>query len=221
MGVWNTDTVALTNTTANPVTASAQDGQPTVSLGGKQGDDYVSEIHGKWYTAAYRGGVFLASTPKAGQVIPVLGATTQTALSLYNPLGSGKNLELISFRFGESITTATFVVGSIGFGVITNIGAGVALPTSQVLATVFSNPIGAAGPAPVAQALATVTITAATNFMDIGMGTGLTTGQTFSVFEKLFDGTVILAPGTLIAVQGTVAQTSSYVLGMTWAEWPV
>ena len=93
--------------------SSLPDTQEAFQLGGKQGEGLVSEIHGKWYTAAYRGNVFHATSPIAGQVIPVITSTTsQTALSLYNPLGSGKNLELISFRLGQSITTATCDVGS-------------------------------------------------------------------------------------------------------------
>lgn len=220
--VWNTDTVIITNVTGNPASVSNADGNTAPSLGGRQGDDYVSEIHGKWYTAAYRGSVFHYTTPIAGQVIPVLGATTQTAVSLYNPLGSGVNLELISFRLGESITTATFVIGSIGFGVLENVGAGTALPTSGVAPTfLYGTPIGGSAPSPKGRALTTATIAAATLFLDIGLGTGLTTGQNAGVIEKLFDGSIVIAPGTLLAVQGTVAQTSSYVLGLTWAEWPI
>lgn len=201
--------------------SSLPDTQEAFQLGGKQGEGLVSEIHGKWYTAAYRGNVFHATSPIAGQVIPVITSTTsQTALSLYNPLGSGKNLELISFRLGQSITTATFVIGSIGFGVLQNVGNGVALPTSQVAATIFGTPFGANASSPQGKALSTCTTVAASTFLDIGLGVGLTTGEQAGVIEKLFDGSIILGPGSMLMTQGTVAQTSSYVLGMSWCEWP-
>ena len=92
-----------------PNTSAPDGGPPVTAMGGKANESVVTELHGKWYTAGYRGRIFHASSPIAGQVIPVITSTTaQTALSLFNPLGSGVNLELISFRFGTSITTTVW-----------------------------------------------------------------------------------------------------------------
>lgn len=205
-----------------PSSTSAADSSNLPLLQGKAGDGIVSELHGKWYTSAYRGRMFHATSPIAGQVIPVMTSTTaQTALSLFNPLGSGVNLELVSFRFGTSITTSTGVIGSIGFGVGQNVGGTQVVPTSQVAATLFGSPLGPAASSPQGKALATCTITALTTFLDIGLSAGLTSSYPFLLAEKTFDGSIVLAPGSILCVQGTVAQTSSYVLGMSWAEYPV
>jgi hypothetical protein len=90
------------------------DGQSLPSqLAGRQGDQYVSEIHGKYYTQSYRGKTFIAGTGIAGSVIPLAPPVSQaqTALSLWNPAGSGKMIELIRLSIG-AVSATTAVIGS-------------------------------------------------------------------------------------------------------------
>ena len=92
--------------------ASLADGYQAFQLGGKQGEGLVSEVHGKWYTGGYRGNVYVGSTPGAGITVPGLLATAAKFV-LYNPLTSGKNLELINFSHFN-----VFMIGSfVAFGV--------------------------------------------------------------------------------------------------------
>jgi hypothetical protein len=204
---------------------SPSDGNYLYQAGGKQSEALVSEVHGKYYTGAYRGKVFTANNGIAGAVIPVITSTTaQTAISLYNPLGSGINVELIELVVATTVTTSTGVIGSIGFGVLENLGAGVALPTSQVAATnIIGSPMSGGAPLPTAKALNTVTIVAATVFISVALQWGLTTAQAGPSNTGIYrpDGTMILGPGTLWALQGTVAQSSSFIQQITWAEWPI
>src|ERR1700675_4544342 len=79
---------------------------PTQTFG-KQADGLVSELHGRWYTAAYNGKSFFASTLVAGVTLPVNTTTAATYL-VYNPLGSGVNMELIS------LDVASLNSGTIG-----------------------------------------------------------------------------------------------------------
>src|ERR1035437_11004695 len=67
--------------------------------GGPSGDSWVSELHGKWYSAARLGRVFLSASLIAGVTIPVNTATAATFL-IANPVGSEVNLELISLGIG-------------------------------------------------------------------------------------------------------------------------
>src|SRR5580704_14123146 len=82
-------------------------GSNPVQLFGKQSDGIVSELHGKWYTAAYNGRTYFASTLVAGVTLPVNTTTAATYL-VYNPLGSAVNMELIS------LDVASLASGTIG-----------------------------------------------------------------------------------------------------------
>ena len=78
----------------NPVpSASLPDGFFAFQLGGKQGDGIVSELHGKHYTANYRGKMFVATA--AAVTVPVVAASLVSVFTLYNPPGSGVNMELV------------------------------------------------------------------------------------------------------------------------------
>src|SRR2546425_8282152 len=80
-------------------TASLPDGQQPSSLAGKMGELIMAELAGKYYTAAYRGLVFIGSTANAGVVPPAFNATAQT-FGVWNPSTSGKNIIPISLTVG-------------------------------------------------------------------------------------------------------------------------
>src|SRR5690348_11006426 len=91
-------------------TGKAGDGLNTAGLG-RQLEQYVAEIHGKWYYAALAGKLFHGSSLIAGVTIPVNTATAAT-FTLFNPADSGVNLELVSLDIGWP-AGATTVVGTI------------------------------------------------------------------------------------------------------------
>src|ERR1035437_4988237 len=78
---------------------------------GKQGDLMLSELHGKWYQAAYLGKVFHGSSAITGIAVPLYTATTQ-ALCLWNQSAT-VNLELIKFSLGY--VSGTEVAGPIAY----------------------------------------------------------------------------------------------------------
>ena len=126
-------------TTNAPSTTSNADGTNPPFLAGKSGEGMVAELHGKWYTAAYRNRVFLAQTAPAGVTIPISTTTTHT-FALFNPLGSGVNLELISVDIAA--TTTTFVASPIQLGLL----AGAVTPTTVTTAlTPISALVGGSG----------------------------------------------------------------------------
>ena len=49
-----------------PSNVSNADGTNAPLLQGKAGEAVVAELHGKWYTSAYRGRVFIGQTTTAG-----------------------------------------------------------------------------------------------------------------------------------------------------------
>ena len=203
----------------NVATTSYSDGSQPAQSGGRQGEAAVAEIHGKWYTAGYRGVSFIASTLIAGTVVPISTATAAT-FGLYNPLGSGKNVELIAYDF--ALLAATAVVASLEFAVLTAVGGGIALPTGITALTPLANPIGGPGLNSVATAFSAATVVASTKLISLGVSFGTTTETAGpAVVHRDFDGTIILAPGTLIHVTGNAAQSSAALQQLTWAEWPV
>src|ERR1700693_2275876 len=94
-----------------PSNTSVADGLNAPILQGKAGEQLYADLHGKWYTAAYRGRVFSTGVLIAGVTIPV-NTTTAPTFTLYNPLGSGVNLELITLDVGWPAAAAS-VVGTL------------------------------------------------------------------------------------------------------------
>ena len=76
---------------------------------GRQGDQIVSELHGRYYEQAYRNNVFVGSNGATPSVTTVALATTYTGLALINPASSAVNLSLL--KVGYSFIVA-FAAGS-------------------------------------------------------------------------------------------------------------
>ena len=204
-----------------PASPSLSDGTQAYQLGGKAGEAIVADLHGKWYTPSYRGKTFIGCTLVAGTVIPVSTATAAT-FGLYNPAGSGVNLELIDYDM--ALVSATAVVGLLELAVLTQVGqGGNALPTSVTQLTALANPIGGVG-AQVPQGIcfSAATVIASTKLINLGIAFGTTTENAGPIVAHVeFDGKIILAPGTLIHVTGNAAQTTAAVQQFKWAEFAV
>jgi hypothetical protein len=201
----------------NPATTYDGDGQDLPMGIGRSGEAYNVDIHGKYYTAGYRANTFIGTTLVAGTIIPISSATAAT-FALFNPFGSGKNVELISYDM--SFLTATAVVGALELTVLTGVGSSVAIPTSVTAIVPLANPIGGPGGVPVAQLYSAATVVASTKIIALGLAFGTTTEQAGPIEAHLdFDGKIILAPGTLVHVTGNVAQTAAALQQFVWSEW--
>ena len=153
-----------------------------------------------------------------------LASSTATAATfgLYNPAGSGVNIELIDYDM--ALTGATAVVGTLELAVLTQVGQGlIALPTSITQLTPLANPIGSTGAGtPQGICFSAATVVASTKLISLGYSFGTTTESAGPVpCHVEFDGKVILAPGTLIHVTGSAAQTTAALQQLRWAEFPV
>lgn len=190
--------------------------------GGRQGEGLVSELHGKWYTQARDGNVFHGSSLVAGTIIPISTATAAT-FALYNPLGSGVNLELIAYELG--MTVVTDIASPIGLGYSASVGGSVVAPTTVTALTPVNGLLGK-GNAPQARLYSAATIVATTYFKTLFnfTATNATAGNALgpASFKYDFDGSIIMPPGTLIHVCGLVAPSASPVThDFVWAEVPV
>ena len=201
----------IAGTVVNVRQTNIPDGPTNFSGMGRQGEQIVSETHGKFYTAAYRGALFNASTAAAGTTIPI-STTVAATFGIFNPLGSGVNLELVSYD--SSVQNATHVVSSIllGIGTALNIN-----PTSVTKLTMLAGVLGGSAAAQ-GVVFSVATVVATTVFYEMG-GYGATSGAIVPIHHE-FDGKIILPPGTVVHVCGTAAQTSASFQTLVWAEWP-
>lgn len=188
-------------------------GAPVAEGLGQQGEQYMSEIHGLFWAAAISGNLFRGSTAAAGTTIPVSSATAAT-FTLYNPIGSGVNVELV--RYISSVQNATLVVSSILLGISSPLTVA---PTG--LTALTSGPAIFGGPGVnKAQLYSVATITATTVFHNMGAYSA-TSGLMGAIDAPLFMHGIGIAPGTLVHVCGTAAQTSGSAQTFVWAEWPI
>lgn len=213
-----------------PSNVSAGDGQNNPFLQGKQNELVVAEIHGKAYTQNYRGNVYYASTAAAGVTISIFSNASFTGLGIWNPQGSGKNLSMIETIWNPQ-TVETAMAG-IGYAWLTNTGAslGTAAPlsaTTPITATRGSGNIGiAAGQgASAALVVSAATLTTAMTWGRPAPGyvsTGaITTTQSGALVHNL-DGTMIVPPGTFLALTSSIASGgTAWVLSAVWEETPL
>lgn len=183
---------------------------------GRMGSLVVTDSHGKYHEAVSRGNVYQLSV-NGGAVTAFTGGAAGTPLiSIYNPIGSGKNLSILGIGLASRV--AASAAGTVGF----NLWGGVSVAPSGT-ATIPMNMLTLQTGGSVAR----------------GSSNGVTTGSTAIglilplasyywataagaiITPTLFDilGLVICAPGNLIALGGTAALTSAtYDVAMFWEE---
>lgn len=193
-----------------PSSTSAADGSNPVALFGKAAEQIVAELHGKYYTAAYRGKLFAFAALIAGVTIPV-NTTTSPTFTLFNPLGSGIVTELASLDIGWPVAAAS-VVGTILGSVSTQ------TPTSVTSGgSTIAMPVGG-GAVAQSKLYTAATISAITTHIPlIGIST---VTDTMNPAHVDFDGKVVLAPGGLITLTSTPVQTAVALPCIMAAEWP-
>jgi hypothetical protein len=183
-----------------------QSGSLGFQAGGPAGDAWVSEVHGKFYSANRAGRVWIVSALIAGVTIPVNTATA-AVFGIYNPAGSGINLELISFDLG-TITTGALTQGEILATISKQ------LPSSVTPAAAVMNPMNSGSPGGVA--FTTATFAASTTHIPIACI--LAAAVAAGALHYDFDGKLILPPGWAMQITGSPAQVNVTMPCLTWAE---
>jgi hypothetical protein len=198
------------------------------SSGGPQGDSYVSEIHGKWATAARQGRLFHGSSAAAGIAIPLYTATTQ-ALCLWNT-STNVDLELVKYSLGY--VSGTTVAGPVMYALL---NAGYAYGTGSPIATFTNAPTymrpGRAGSGASQAQFANVTVTTTAALPVAQMiGSSISQPDAFAaasttapviVVEENFDGSIIVPPGWAFFPMALLASVSLYQQRIVWIENPV
>ena len=201
--------------TVAPSNTSLGDNTNNAILAGKAGEAIVNELRGKYFISAYRNRLFSATA--AGVTIPLITSAVVSVFTLYNPPGSGVNMEMVETTIGS--TSATTVVNVVGwyFSTATATAAG----TFTTKGTVQNMLVG--GAAGQGQFFSSYTHSGTPTLIDIISAYGATTNANSSPPQKLHDGKLVLPPGIAMSIaMGTAAgTTTANTIEAVWAEWPV
>lgn len=187
------------------------------------------------YADTLNGNVFSSCSTPAGLAIPVYTATAiANSQPLFNPPGSNRNIELISFDLD-------YVSGTAVYGGIFMMGLPLTAIASGALCTAFAqttpqNGILGGGNASKAYSsnAGTVTVTGGTSSppastapgvirtlanINLEAQTGTAHGTTIS--QYVFNGTVIVPPGYMVYFVSTIATSALYATTLVWAEYTI
>ena len=184
-----------------------------------------SREHGDYFAQNKAGKVFIQTTTILGLAIPIY-TTVTPRVALWNPAGSGVDAELISISCQRStgttvqFTAALFTLFNTGSSAITG------LPIAAFASTApFSGRLGNdASSRVLSTASGTVTLTTAGAVTDTAytlfhsyaaVETAVVDGEPW---EHKFNGRVIVPPGTLVYLAGSVASVALYTTTLVWAE---
>ena len=208
----------------------ATDGGQIQAGGGHQGEAIFSELHGRFYTQAFRGGLF--SIGHTGLVALsantiTLTATTTPILGVWNPATSPVNLVMTRCSLEDQLNNVTSVApgafvwaSSVGN---TGITTGLSPFNRLTMQAKGSQAVAFAG---------VTALTGLTNNLVIFEGAEFATASALSttavaattptpstVSVHLFDGSLIVPPGGVLALLNTVSTVTHSVKGLLlWEE---
>lgn len=169
------------------------------------------------------GNTFVGSTAAAGITVPAYNGTAQT-FGVWNPLGSGVELLLVSLDLGVA-TAATPVVGAFGLSWLQSAGSQVATG-APITAFTGATPVncrlglGVASKARFTPSAAT--ITAPVFLHDLGLSLTSTTAQNGVQYMHYdFNGIFTMPPGNYIGLGCSAAQSGTVTqASLVWIELP-
>lgn len=210
------DTTINNGNVVNPFSTNQPDNADIPISLGRSGEQLISEIHGKFWTACARGALFTFNV--AAVTIPVVAATLVSVFSLYNPVGSGRLLELVDIDI--STVLATTVVNTVGLYTSSPVLA--AKGTFTTAGTPLSGLVGSSA-AGVGVPYSAYTHSGTPTLYRIVGGWGATTETSVNQMHYDFDGKVAIMPGAIVSVATSTAAetTSGSDIGMTWIETPI
>ncbi len=210
-----------------PSSVSATDGQTYNQLGGKSAEAIVAELHGKFYTQAYRKNLWSLSIVTA-TAIPAFATNATPNFFIYNPPGNPFNI--VPVRFNVGLVGGTGIAGAIGYSYLSNVPAlagGTGVVSAATTVALKSGVVGAAYAGQVIGGSA-ATITGASPYAlqqlrwsNLSQGAPLTgTAAVYSLSED-FDGTMIIPPGTLWCPTAATAVGETVVMSLIAYEAPL
>lgn len=186
---------------------------------GSQGELIISDFNGKYYEQTMRGNAFVY-TSTAAAAIAALGNNNPT---LWNPMGSGKNLVITKVVLGAA-AVGTPVMTAFQWGYQTGVGSqvGTAAPVVSLTAVAGVNLLlGAGNNSIMRYAPATITLTTAPTFLaPIGFSLSATVSSGWNLTQDV-DGGIIVPPGTLVQIGASTATSTTFFTAIYGLELPI
>lgn len=178
----------------------------------------VTNAGARYGEAAARSTMFTCATGAAG-VAPGTALGTAPPICLYNPVNSGKYLELVRGTCG-------YLSGTLGAGSVVYAGPAasqLADPTGGTVLTVMNNLVGGADTATIAKAFQGSTVSSTPRLLRpvFTFGAALASSVAFaSTVSDDMGGEFYVAPGYFFCMQGIAAAGTSplVLLSLTWRE---
>lgn len=209
--------------------ATGVTGEPAQHVLGGEKQQVTDNLHGRHYVDALRGRVFSQATTPLGLAIPIYTATALGggALPVWNPPGSGVNIELITFDTVRASGTAAFAVVGLMIRELNAIATGEIM--TALAETAPDNGLFGGGNSVKSKSsnagTNTVTAGAAGDWVRSMFGINLEadtgTAQPTHAAQHDFRGTVIIPPGYLAYFAATKASVALYASTVVWKEVPV
>jgi hypothetical protein len=199
-------------------TQSQTDGSVVMARSGKQGDQMVSELHGRYYEQAYRRNIFVGSNGATPTVTTVALATTYTGLALINPAASTVNLTVL--KVGVSFIVVFPAVATVG------VMAGYSPLGTTTFSAAATDGLSSYlnGSRAIGRCALSATLVGTPQLHTV-FGSGLTGAATVQTTQwALYDmeGSLVIPPGGYAAIYtSTVCGAAGMAASFMWEENPV
>lgn len=185
---------------------------PWASPQGGFGDQLTTQLQARYGYSTKNSAVY--SFARGAVTIPVVAATLVSVFTLYNPVGSGKNLFVLNTCIGMAL--ATTVVDTFGWytGTTVEIAAGTFTTPGTPINRYINGAVGVGVPYSAYTHSGTPTLRAVVG------SHGATTNANSSMIDRWFDGAICVAPGIGISLAASTAAGTASGLNpeVTWME---
>lgn len=169
------------------------------------------DAHGRFQEAVLQGGVYIGANLGGTPVTTQAGLSATTpALTLYNPVGSGVNLVLLTATVNFTAAPAAAAAVWLACNLVT-----AAAPTSVTLATIYNANLGSLATGK-GQCYRIATLAAAPLMIRNICGTSGAAAIGNSPAVDNIDGAIIIPPGVAVSIQASSA--AAVVCSFTWEE---
>jgi len=203
-----------------PIASTGNNVQVPVRIG-QLGDVITSDLQPRYYEQTYRGNSYMLTLSTAAAITAYVGGAAGTpALTLYNPVGSGKNAVITKANMANVV--AASAAGTVAIGLWTGVTA--AISGTQVQPTNCLTLVATGSAMYCVRNTAATGSTAATNVIPLGSYYWATAAGAIQSSGAPVDleGSIIIPPGCYAALGGSSALTSAtWLASLQWNEVPV
>lgn len=208
--------MALIQAQVGPVTS--QDGANPNLRQGRVGELIAGDAHGRYNEAVSRGNVYQVSVAAGAATAFTGGAGGTPFVSVYNPVGSGKNISILAVGVGiHASASGAGVVAFYFYGGPSAANTGTLTTPTNMLTLQTGGSIAKAS-----SNAATTSTTAVSLLLPVASYYWATAAAAFAN-PSMFDiaGSIVCAPGNLVAFGASAALTSAtYDVALLWEEIP-